>query len=248
MPAADARRRIAQQASDIRWIRAGKTTWPDGSRRKIRMYIPGARYDTAPPAEPPEQQRCVLCGRLWLPYQFSVHPAICTSWLCSSPRARGQRTEVEKLRAKPAHYAGRLHGATGFEAPGWHDAALLAIAGRLARNLSFERPDPTRVFEEGVVMAPQKPEAEFAPAPLTEAFNLLQFTNDLIKDLQDLRAARISVPDARVRAELARQVIRSVHLVVTAQRYLADNAKAVPAIAAEPVASPRRGKRQRDSD
>jgi hypothetical protein len=63
--------------------------------------------------------------------------------------------------------------------------------------------------------------------PLTERFNLATFTDDLIQDLHDLRSARISVRDAMARAHLAKQVLRAVHYVVTAQRFLADNAKPV---------------------
>lgn len=65
--------------------------------------------------------------------------------------------------------------------------------------------------------------------PLTEQFNLLDFTRHLIGDLSALRAHKISVQGARVRAELARQVLRSVALVVSAQKFLATTAPAVPA-------------------
>lgn len=61
--------------------------------------------------------------------------------------------------------------------------------------------------------------------PLTERFDLMKFTDGLIGDLQRLRNGEISVQDARARAELARQVLRSVALVVTAQKFLADHAR-----------------------
>ncbi len=61
--------------------------------------------------------------------------------------------------------------------------------------------------------------------PLTDRFNLLAFTDSLILDLQALRAGRISVKDAMARAEIAKQVLRSVGFVVTAQKYLSENAK-----------------------
>lgn len=67
-----------------------------------------------------------------------------------------------------------------------------------------------------------------SPAPLSERFNLGSFTDGLISDLQLLRDGKISVRDAKARAELARQVLRSVHYIVTAQKYLGDNAKPLP--------------------
>lgn len=66
------------------------------------------------------------------------------------------------------------------------------------------------------------------PGPLTERFNLATFTDDLIGDLRQLRAGTITVREARARAELARQVLRAIHYVVTAQKFLMDNAKALP--------------------
>lgn len=61
--------------------------------------------------------------------------------------------------------------------------------------------------------------------PLTERFDLLNFTDSLIVDLQALRSGRISVKDALARAEIAKQVLRSIGLVVSAQKFLADQAK-----------------------
>jgi len=46
-------------------------------------------------------------------------------------------------------------------------------------------------------------------------------------DLEALRAGRISVPDARARAELGKQIIAGFRLVLSAQKYLADNARNV---------------------
>ena len=65
--------------------------------------------------------------------------------------------------------------------------------------------------------------------PLSDRFNLMSFTDDLIGDLQALRAGRISARDARARADLAKQVLRAVHYVVTAQKFMADQAKTLPA-------------------
>lgn len=57
----------------------------------------------------------------------------------------------------------------------------------------------------------------------------MTFTDDLIVDLQLLRAGKISVRDAQARAVLAKQVLRAVHYVVTAQRYIAERAAEIPA-------------------
>lgn len=56
--------------------------------------------------------------------------------------------------------------------------------------------------------------------------DLMGFTKSLISDLEKLRAGEISVQQARAAAELARQVIRSMSLVVTAQRLI--EARALP--------------------
>ena len=63
--------------------------------------------------------------------------------------------------------------------------------------------------------------------PLTDRFNLMDFTDSLILDLQSLRAGKISIKDAMARAEIAKQVLRSVGFVVSAQKYLSDNAKPI---------------------
>lgn len=65
------------------------------------------------------------------------------------------------------------------------------------------------------------------PGPLTERFNLVDFTDSLIMDLQALRSGKISIRDAMARAEIAKQVLRSVGYVVMAQKYLSDTAKPV---------------------
>ena len=63
--------------------------------------------------------------------------------------------------------------------------------------------------------------------PLTERFNLVDFTDSLITDLHMLRGGKISIRDALARAEIAKQVLRSVGYVVMAQKYLSDAAKPV---------------------
>lgn len=56
--------------------------------------------------------------------------------------------------------------------------------------------------------------------PLSKRFHLTTFTDELIRDLDLLRAGKISIRDAAVRADLAKQVLRAVQLIVTAQKYL----------------------------
>lgn len=63
---------------------------------------------------------------------------------------------------------------------------------------------------------------------LSERFNLAGFTDSLLNDLALLRTGKISIRDAKARADLAKQVLRAVHYVVTAQRFLSDNAKQLP--------------------
>lgn len=58
--------------------------------------------------------------------------------------------------------------------------------------------------------------------------DLAAFTKSLIADLEGLRTGKVSVQQARASAELARQVIRSMHLIVTAQRLIESRALPVP--------------------
>ncbi len=69
---------------------------------------------------------------------------------------------------------------------------------------------------------------EKSQGPMTARFDLLTFTDDLIGDLRDLRQGKISVRDARARAEIARQVLRAVHYVVSAQKFIEQQALPVP--------------------
>lgn len=50
--------------------------------------------------------------------------------------------------------------------------------------------------------------------------NLSDFTVALMQDLQDLRRGKITARDARVRALLAREVLRAVHLQMEGMKYL----------------------------
>lgn len=70
-----------------------------------------------------------------------------------------------------------------------------------------------------------------APAgSMTERFNLMTFTDDLILDLKLLRAGKISVPDARARADLAKQTLRAVHYMILARKMLEGTAGPVARI------------------
>lgn len=65
-------------------------------------------------------------------------------------------------------------------------------------------------------------------ATLSDRLDLATLIAGLIGDLKDLRAGKISNRDAHARAELARQVLRGVHYVVTAQKYLDGRALPPP--------------------
>lgn len=75
------------------------------------------------------------------------------------------------------------------------------------------------------------PEPE-APATLAERFSLDDLIGGLSSDLRELRAGKISVRDAHARAVLAKQILRAVHYVVMAQKYM--EGRAVPALNRDP--------------
>lgn len=57
-----------------------------------------------------------------------------------------------------------------------------------------------------------------------DGIDMMDFTKSLIADLDRLRTGEISVQQARAAAELARQIIRAMHLVVTAQKLIETRA------------------------
>lgn len=75
---------------------------------------------------------------------------------------------------------------------------------------------------------------------LAERLDLADLISGLIQDLRDLRAGKISVRDAQARAVLAKQILRGVHYVVTAQKFIEQQAKALEGPATEP--KPRRNR------
>lgn len=56
--------------------------------------------------------------------------------------------------------------------------------------------------------------------PLSDRFSLDAVIIGLSGDLEALRAGLISVEDARVRAEMAKQIMNGVRLVVNAQKFI----------------------------
>jgi hypothetical protein len=64
-------------------------------------------------------------------------------------------------------------------------------------------------------------------SPLSERFSLDAVILGLAEDLASLRAGQISVEDARVRAELAKQLMNGVRLVINAQKFLERGARLV---------------------
>lgn len=63
---------------------------------------------------------------------------------------------------------------------------------------------------------------------LSESLNLQSLIAGLMGDLKALRDGKISIQDAKARAELARQILRGVHYVVQAQKYLSSQALPAP--------------------
>jgi len=66
------------------------------------------------------------------------------------------------------------------------------------------------------------------PENLSDRLSLEALIAGLLDDLKQLRRGQISVRDAHARAELARQILRGVHYVVIAQRYL--ESRPLPAV------------------
>lgn len=58
---------------------------------------------------------------------------------------------------------------------------------------------------------------------------LLSLTVSLISDLQELRSGKITNVDARTRAQVAREALRSVHLQLQGAKYLMEKAKLIEA-------------------
>ena len=59
---------------------------------------------------------------------------------------------------------------------------------------------------------------------LSERFSLDGLIMGIINDLDDLRSGKISVKDAQARAELAKQAMNGVRLVINAQKFIEKQA------------------------
>lgn len=65
-------------------------------------------------------------------------------------------------------------------------------------------------------------------SPLGERLGIDGIILGLASDLAELRAGRISVDDAKARAELAKQIMNGVRLALRGQQFLASRALPVP--------------------
>ena len=66
-----------------------------------------------------------------------------------------------------------------------------------------------------------------APKTLSERFNLDEIIVGLPSDLREFRAGKMPLANARLRAELAREILRGVKLTIEAQKFM--EARALPA-------------------
>lgn len=64
-------------------------------------------------------------------------------------------------------------------------------------------------------------------SPMNERFHLDAIVQGIADDLRDLRTGKISVDDARVRAELSKQFMNGVRLFLNAQKILEARAKQI---------------------
>lgn len=65
---------------------------------------------------------------------------------------------------------------------------------------------------------------------LAEQFNLSQVIDGLLRDLEDLRAGKITVQQAKASALLGKTAIRGMSLMVSAQRLMFEAAKPARAV------------------
>lgn len=66
------------------------------------------------------------------------------------------------------------------------------------------------------------------------AFDIPGVVRGLARDLDDLRAGKITPKEAQVRADIAKQMFNGLRIIVQAQRFLSEKAKPVAAIEAAP--------------
>lgn len=65
-------------------------------------------------------------------------------------------------------------------------------------------------------------------ASIPERLSLDDVILGLVSDLKGLRAGTVSVRDARARADLGREILRGVRLVIEAQKFMEGHAKQIP--------------------
>ncbi len=70
--------------------------------------------------------------------------------------------------------------------------------------------------------------ARRASKTLSERFNLDEIIVGLAADLRELRAGKLPLPNARLRAELAREILRGVKLTIDAQKFMESRALPAP--------------------
>lgn len=63
--------------------------------------------------------------------------------------------------------------------------------------------------------------------PLDGLIKYKDFIGGLVGDLNDLRAGKITVGQARARADLAKQIVRGIAVALDAQRLLIEGAKEI---------------------
>ena len=64
-------------------------------------------------------------------------------------------------------------------------------------------------------------------SPLDEQFSLEDVIKGLAADLSELRAGKISIDDAKARAELGKQIMNGVRLVINARKSLEGGARQI---------------------
>ncbi|WP_025593108.1 hypothetical protein [Agrobacterium tumefaciens] len=65
------------------------------------------------------------------------------------------------------------------------------------------------------------------------AFDVPEIIRGLHADLIELRAGKITVIEAKTRAEIAKQIFNGLRMVVQTQRYLSEKAKPIAHISEE---------------
>lgn len=72
------------------------------------------------------------------------------------------------------------------------------------------------------------------------ALNIGSIVSGLVKDLEELRAGRLTIQQAHAHAKLAHEILRGINFVITAQKYLDAKPLALPAGGDRPKARGRR--------